>query len=49
MREAMRGYPSHVSPFHRRRSRLFFGVLGLFWFVVCSVGVVSLSTMPRSI
>ena len=33
MREAMRGYSSYVSPFHRRRSRSFLGGL-------CCLGVV---------
>ena len=32
MREAMRGYSSYVSPFHRRRSRSFWGVCVVFGF-----------------
>ena len=37
MREAMRGDPSHVSPFHRRGSRLFWGLwfAWCFWLVGC--------------
>ena len=56
MREALRGYPSRVSPFHRRRSRFFLGFLRVFWRVGCCclfgsffVCVCLLSTMSRSI
>ena len=59
MRETMRGYPSRVSPFHRRRSCFFFFFCGFFWafLFVCGSRVLLLvwllvflllSTMSRS-
>ena len=50
LREALRGDRSHVSPFHRRRSRAFWGV----FFGFCVVGCLLLvclflfGLLPRS-
>ena len=52
MREALRGYSSYVSPFHRRRSRSFLGVcfgFVFFGFVWVLVWFLLLSTISRSI